>query len=360
MSRRTRPVPFARMRLDSALRDLRARPATEWPKHLRLARQILVDELNVDERTARAVLLACFAVAHGCARAINQRSRDGVNTAGSLKLRKVFARLARCVRRSPAVLRGVLDSDLRSFVRDTIMDAESMEALIDRLISAFATLPKQETSQTVLRAIVPRRSLPKLDKLDPADLQSRFAEASVFFKDEYSALHAVDQRRVESALTALGRKRAKFGAADVCEAVAGALDYSEGNATRTAIADLITDYVAAAAKIWRQQGIRATRAVHPDNRDYRGKFHRFVDLVLTSIVEPWSKRYDGNQRETAAKLYEAYVQKSVSPVARRSDVECLVSDDHVIKAVARLKKPAPRKRRNLCRGSLTRAVHVPR
>jgi hypothetical protein len=66
--------------------------------------------------------------------------------------------------------------------------------------------------------------------------------------------------------------------------------------------------------------------------------------ALTGLVEPWSERYDGNQRETAAKLYEAHAQlpkdirKSVGPAARRSDVECLVSDDHVRKALARLKK----------------------
>jgi hypothetical protein len=64
------------MRLDSALRDLRTRPATEWPKHLRLAWEILIDELDMDHDTARAILLDCFSAAHRCAQAINQRSRD--------------------------------------------------------------------------------------------------------------------------------------------------------------------------------------------------------------------------------------------------------------------------------------------
>jgi hypothetical protein len=87
----------------------------------------------------------------------------------------------------------------------------------------------------------------------------RFAEATVFFKQNYSALRAVDQRRIESALTAVGRKRAEFGAADVCEAIADALDCNEGNAIKTCVADLITAYVAAAAEIWRQHGIRPAR-----------------------------------------------------------------------------------------------------
>jgi len=103
--------------------------------------------------------------------------------------------------------------------------------------------------------------------------------------------------------------------------------------------------VAAAAGIWLQHGIKPTRAFRPSNGDYKSKFTRFVDLVLTCIVEPWSKRYDGNQRETAAKLYAAHAQlpkddrKLVRPTARRSDIEWLVSDDHVRKALARSKKP---------------------
>jgi hypothetical protein len=55
------------------------------------------------------------------------------------------------------------------------------------------------------------------------------------------------------------------------------------------------------------------------------------------------------QRETAAKLYEAHarlpkdVRKNVSPTARRSDVEWLVSDDHVTKALARFKETSSRR-----------------
>jgi hypothetical protein len=201
----------------------------------------------------------------------------------------------------PARRRGVLDKDLSSFVSDTIIDSESLETLIDRLISAFAAFPKQQTSITVLRALVPRPALPKLDTTGLGDLQRRFAEATVFFKQNYSALRAVDQRRIESALTAIGRKRAEFSAADVCEAIAGALDCNEGSAIKTSVADLITAYVAAAAEIWRQHGIRPTRAFHPFNRDYRGKFTHFVDLILTSIVEPWSRRYDGNSARNSSK-----------------------------------------------------------
>lgn len=353
MRSRIRPLPFARMRLNSALRELRAQPAAEWPKHFRLAREILVDELDVDDDTAQAILFDCLSVAHGCARAINQRSRDLAESALSLKLRNAFARIAKCVRRAPAPLRVVLDNDLCSIVHDQIINSESIEEVIDRLISAFARLPNHETSQTVLRSITPRGSLPRSDKTYIADLQRCFAEAPVYFNEDYSALHATDQRRVEAALTAVGRKRAAFGAADVCQAIAGVLDYNEGTGFTIVTADLITNYVAAAAEIWWHAGLRPTRSVRLSDLGYRSKFNRFVDLLLTGIVEPWSKRYDGNQCETAAKLYEAHarlpkdVRKSVRAAARRSDVEWLVGDDHVRKALARLKKPAPNLRKPL-------------
>jgi hypothetical protein len=139
MRRRTRAIPFARMRRDSAIRDLTVLPATEWPKHLRLAREILIDELAVDDDTTRALLFASFSAAHACARTINQRCRDTVDSVGRLKMRSMFARVGRCALRSPAALRRVIDSNVRSSVRHTIIDSESMEVLIDSLVAAFAS-----------------------------------------------------------------------------------------------------------------------------------------------------------------------------------------------------------------------------
>jgi len=98
-------------------------------------------------------------------------------------------------------------------------------------------------------------------------------------------------------------KNAEFNAAGVCESIASALDGDKG--INTAIHDLITEYVAALAEIWLQHGIKPARAAHPSNPNYRGKFHRFADLVLTSAVEPWSRRHDGDNQELLATLREA-------------------------------------------------------
>ena len=240
---------------------------------------------------------------------------------GLRKLHNGFARIVRCIRRSPAALRHVLECDVCLSVQHTNIDLEKIEVLIDRLVDGFASFAEEETSVTVLRAMVPRASLPNFKKIDRTSLRRWFAKGAVYLKEDYAALRSVDQRRVEAALTTLQRSRAEFDAADVCEAIANALDSDDGNAVNTVIYDLITDYVATVAEIWLQHGVRPGRAV---DSHYPGKFHRFVDLVLTAVVEPWSKRHDGDQGETAASLYRAHarlpedVRKVVNPAPRRS------------------------------------------
>jgi hypothetical protein len=340
--RRTRAVPLARMRIDSVLRNLMAQPLSDWPKHLRLACEILANKRGVEDTTARAVLFASFSAAHRCAQAIDQRSHANADSVGLCKLHNVFARITRCIRRSPAVLRRVLDYEVWSSFQHAIIDLESMEVLIDSFIVGFSSWPKEETSLTVLRAVVPKVLLPKIKRIDL--LRRCFAKGAIFLKNDYASLHSVDQRRVEAALTKLQKRPAEFDAADVCEAIANALDENDGHAVNTVIYDLITDYVAAVAEIWLQHSIRPGRAV---DSHYQGRFHRFVDLVLTAVVEPWSKRHDGDQGETAASLRKAHARlsedarKVVNPALRRSDVEWLVGEGHLRSARRPIQKTIP-------------------
>jgi hypothetical protein len=332
------------MRIDSVLRNLTAQPVPDWPKHLRLTWAILANKRGVDDTTARAVVFASFSAAHRCAQAIDQRSRANADSVALRRLHKVFARITRCIRRSPAVLRRVLDCEVCSSFQHAIIDLESMQVLIDSFVAGFASFPREETSLTVLRTLSPRALLPKVKKIDRGRLRRCFAKCAVFLKNDYTALRSVDQRRVEAALTTLLRSRAEFDAADVCDTIANALDGDDGNAVNTFIYDLITDYVAAVAEIWLQHGLRPGRAV---DAHYRGKFHRFVDLVLTAVVEPWSKRHDGDEGETAASLRKAHarlpedIRKVVSPALRRSDVEWLVSEGHLRRALRPIQKTIP-------------------
>jgi hypothetical protein len=50
---------------------------------------------------------------------------------------------------------------------------------------------------------------------------------------------------------------------------------------------LIIDYVAVIVDLWRAAGLRPARAHDPANPKYRSHFHRFVELVLTAMIDPW-------------------------------------------------------------------------
>lgn len=111
--------------------------------------------------------------------------------------------------------------------------------------------------------------------------------------------------------------------------------------------DLITDYVEAVVLIWQQEGLRPGRATRRWDSTYRSRAHRCADLVLTSVVEPWLKRHDGDQTKRLASLRKAHAQlppdirKIVRAGLRRGDVEWLVREDHVKKAPARVQKSGP-------------------
>ena len=339
MKRRARPVPFARRRITSVMQDLIIEPPATWPKHLRLARNILTAQMALDDESAQAVIIRSSAAAQACAQAINSRSREITYLTERQNLHKVFMRIAKCARRSPAALRHTLDRRVRSAISDKVLDTEKVEVLIQALIDPFTKFPMQEASSTVLRAL--RVVTTKLE--GPTSRRRCFAKASNRLGQDYSALSAIDQRGVESALTSLRIKKPEFNASDVCESIASTLAADKG--PRTTIHDLITEYVIALAETWELHRLKPSRSVRATDPSHRSKFHRFAELVLTWAVEPWSKRHDADFAQHLATLRKHHAQLSsdtrrlTSPAPRRSDTQWLVSEDHV-KAALLFKKRA--------------------
>ena len=342
MARKARPVPFARRRANSVIQNLRASPLTEWPKHLRFARKILVEELSLDEAKALSVLTPTFQAAHVCAQAKDKRSSDIAYLNQQRKVHGIFERIANCARRSPANLRRALNNGTYSAFHDRVVDEESIEILFDNLFAAFASAPQSDVSPTVLRVMFPKHMQAKLN--DHSKVRSFFAESATFLKQEYAALHPIDQHKVETALTrSLNCQDAADDAANVSETIAKALD-GEADRISSAIRDLVIDYVVVTADVWRQHGLKPARASNPYKEDQRSKFHRFTDLVLIAAVEPGSKRHDSNLEEVHAELRRARMKlppdlrKCISTKPRRADTEWLVTDDDVRAALARIQK----------------------
>jgi hypothetical protein len=348
MSRPARNVPFAGRRPSSRLRDLTNQPIADWPKHLRWAHAILVDELELSNEEAMAILLPSVYAAQACAQAIDRKAQDVRASRNRKRLRKIFARMAKCAHRLPAFRRHALDRKVCSILRHEAIDSERMESLIEDLVKAFGTSPKTEPSLTILRAVTSGLASAIVVTASTVGLRRRFTEAAILLREDYSALPALDQRQVESALTHLSETTDdNFDAADVCMTMSKALDRNGRDEISRSIADLITDYVAEVANVWRQHGLRPARARDNLDKSYQGRFHRFVELILTSVVDPWSRRHDGDQHEMLVKRRKSHdqlpqdVRRIVGAGLQRSDVEWLVADDHLKRALAAGSKNDP-------------------
>lgn len=314
-----------------------------------MARSILVDELKLREDTGRDVLQSTLAAVHACAQRIDQSAADVFQSRNRDRLAKIFARVAKCAKRLPATLRRALDGEVRAHLLQTPIDSERIETLTETLIIGFGRFPKAEPSLTVLRAVMSgTKSANPLEETDAAGIYRAFAEAAIILRDDYAALPALDQRRVESTLTTLVEERSDtLDTPDVCATLSDALTLNTKEKASPAAPDLITDYVTDVARIWRQHGLWPSRARNPFDAAYHSRFHRFTDLVLTAVVEPWSKRHDGDHVERLAKLRAAHaaLPKNIRGAVRaglpRTDTEWLVSEDHLRRALKRFKKTAP-------------------
>jgi hypothetical protein len=314
-----------------------------------MARSILVDELKLDEEASRAVLQSSLADAHACAQRMDQGALDVFQGRHRDRLAKILARMAKCAKRLPASPRHALDGKVRADLRQTPIDSEHIETLIETLTTGFGKWPEAEPSLTVLRAVTPGPSSAEcLKETDAAGIHRAFAEAAIILQNDYAGLPALDQRNAESALTTLAQERPDtLDTADVCTMLSYALASNTNDKISPAAAGLITDYVTEVATIWREHGLWPSRARNPLDAAYHSRFHRFADLMLTALVDPWSKRHDGDQVERLAKLRKARaklpgdIRGAVRAGLPRADTEWLVSEDHLRRALKRFQKTTP-------------------
>ena len=165
-------------------------------------------------------------------------------------------------------------------------------------------------------------------------------DRTVMIKGDYSFLGNTDQRKAENAIVAVAKaSNDKATVSEIFNALARVLDSPESQKLKPEVHAQIVEYVAAVVRLWRAAGLRPARARHPKNRKYKSKFHRFVDLVLTAMTEPWARRHEDNLDEVGRKIRKAYavipqeLRSAIRPGLNRSDTEWLVSEDHVKKAL---------------------------
>lgn len=324
MRRHARIIHRSRMRLENLERRLQSQPPTEWPKHLRLAWEILQSKRSLSEISSMHIILGSISAAHKCAREINRRAASRFEAQMHNKLYKVFIRIAKCAQRAPESLRQRLDQAVIPLVQQGPIDLEVIEAILDATASLFLQHCEEESAKTALKAL----GVTQVDGI-----------RQVGAKVDFSGLDKSRQHKVAAALSNLKKlPSSRLGASNVFETMASVLDCEEIQSDE--IATLIIDYVASVANRWREAGIKPSRARHPEDPTYKSGFHRFVELVITAILEPWTLRHDGGLEERAkatrqrrAELPDDF-RSIASPSLRRSDLEWIVSDDHLKKALA--------------------------
>jgi hypothetical protein len=190
MRRRAGVVHPARRRLPSFLLDLGTKPFAKWPPHLRLAFEILKDDLGLSEQTARTVITDSISAAHECAQAINQRSGQIFESETRTELHDSLRRIANCIKRSPVRLQKRLDESIGGLLKEGVIDLEVVEGIFGTTASVFAEFPDVEPSRTALRQMCGMSP-------DHANV--------VTIKSDYASIGAIHQRGAEDAIAELAR-----------------------------------------------------------------------------------------------------------------------------------------------------------
>jgi hypothetical protein len=325
MRRRPHVLHQARVRVADRVRALTVTEEANWPKHLKLACKILHDELGLPAQQARKITINSVSPAHACAQAIDRRANSIAEYDTRIKARQAFARLAKCARRGPAGVRRCLDERVRPLVQCCVVDSEVIEEILGAATSVFAGCPDNEAARTALRAL---------------SVTSSEGRQTIGLCSDYSGLHFDAKRECETALVALAEVPTEaVTAATVFDALGVAITTDRAADASPDVSGLIVRFVVIIATLWREVGLHPTRATRRWDPKYKSRFHRFVELVLTAVTEPSSRRHDDNIDQIANESRVVHgrlpseLRRFVSPRLRRADIEWLVSDDHVKKAL---------------------------
>jgi hypothetical protein len=321
MRRRAQAVPLARIRLENLVRQLKATRPDTWNSNLGDAWQIVRSRTGLTNMAARSIMVKSASAAHACALAIDRRSRDVVEIKMRSKIRKAFLRLAKCSDRASAKIRHALDRAVSPVLRSPSIDLEVIEQFLRMTAITLARFQAQEPARTALKVMHVQQG------------------QTIGIINDFASMGNQAQRSCEAAMAGLageGRSRAS----SIFRALVSALDV-EQNAKPSALIDAqIIDYVAIVAAAWRAAGIIPSRARSSQASPYTRRFHRFVDLVLAAMVEPWAVRHDAGREAKIQKSREVHRQlprelRQISRPVRATDVYWLVTDDHVRKALRR-------------------------
>lgn len=310
MARKARVNFFARTSLPKRLNALKSTPRSDWPAPLVCAWQILTDELHLSDQDALSVILESVEASHNCIRSQNQQLRDLNEVRVRGKIQKACNRVARCIKRAPAVVRRRLNQCILPLIDHTIIDLEIIETILKTAANCFDEFPADKSSCLALKAL--REPLPG---------NNYTSGSSDFLPAAYSALSPRFHREVELSLVSLARPvnaGLRTTAADIFEILARALNDESVPKINDHARDVVTSFVAELARSWRRVRLKPSKALSYLNDAYRSKFHRFAELIYMSMSPP-----RGN---------DVICPADIDAELKRKDYEWRVSDDYLKRA----------------------------
>jgi hypothetical protein len=201
-----------------------------------------------------------------------------------------------------------------------------IEAIIEATAAVFELFSKEEAAATGSRAMI---------------VSVKGREPNNWLKNNYAGLRVETQGNCEAALSKLSKKRTSLKAHMVFDALAAGLANEPTSNHVPDPATLISDYVLALALLWKAAGLYPGRACTESDPSYKSKFHRYSDLIMTAVAEPWAQRHSGDLDHMRQRIYEArarmpreYQARAVLPP---SVTEWLISE-HILRKGLRLQK----------------------
>jgi hypothetical protein len=236
-------------------------------------------ELNLCPAKALDVVLDSVSAAHRYVRLQNQQLNDFERARARTIIQRACRRLSKCIKRAPAALRHRLDQAILPLIQERVIDLEIIETIFEAATKVLEEFPSSEPSSTSATALCQLRTHPfsMLGKAARSQVEKALAEHVTASPAKRSA-----------ALNTVTASPAKHSA-DVFATIAAVLHARETKPS-TNTSKMIAGYVADLAEIWRQAGLKPSRAVGFLNPKYRTMFHRFAELILAAMAGPRTER----------------------------------------------------------------------
>ena len=257
--RKARANFLARRSLPKFLLRLKSQPACDWPSHFFGAWQLLNTELKLPDATARFVVLESVSAAHDCLRAQEHKLHDIVEARSCATIKDACSSISRCISRAPAVLRRRLDRAVLPLIQEPIVDLEVIESIFSAAKATFEEFPTCESCRTALKSLC---------ALQIAD---------------FSTLGMTLRRQSEQAITRLtmtSETKRHSRTADVFAALSAVLSSKKSPKINTQTHELLTLYVTQLVTIWRQAGLKPSRASNSADSAYREQDSSFCGICF--------------------------------------------------------------------------------